>query len=124
MGLFDDVRVKYQLPWPEVQDNMWQSKDTPAQYLDLYEIREDGTLWHQAYDERLEENSKYPIGRDNKRWEQVKFTGELEIHEIIQSKASVGMYYSCRFWFRSGVVHDVTFVARESGIGAKERIPE
>ncbi len=47
MGVFDYVRCKYPLPLddPGINDKVYQTKDTPEQYLALYEIREDGTLW-------------------------------------------------------------------------------
>lgn len=50
MGMFDTLRCKYPLPVTGASDLVYQTKDTPAQWLDYYEIREDGTLWHEAYD--------------------------------------------------------------------------
>jgi hypothetical protein len=37
---------------PDASDNdlEYQTKDTPAQFLDNYEIRADGSLWHLDYD--------------------------------------------------------------------------
>jgi len=114
MGMFDDVRCLYPLPWPKVQDAVWQSKCTPAQFCDQYEIRADGTLWHQAYDVRIEETDKAPLGfflhQDNPRWEQVPWDGELEIHKCIEHNAYLqfgGTFYSARLWFRDGVVRDM-----------------
>lgn len=49
MGLFDNIRCEYPLPGNPIVDE-WQTKDTPAQYLDTYVIKEDGTLWHEEYD--------------------------------------------------------------------------
>jgi hypothetical protein len=43
MGLFDNIRCKM-LQLAEERDTIWQTKDTPAQFLDEYEIREDGTF--------------------------------------------------------------------------------
>lgn len=114
MGVFDEVTCKFKLPWPEVQDAIWQSKQTPVQYLDHYEIREDGTLWHEAYDLRVEETDEAPLGvwmyRDNPRWVLEPFTGELEIHEYREhSDRPGGWWYSVRFWFRAGKVADAVF---------------
>jgi hypothetical protein len=94
MGMFDEVRCLYPLPWPEAADfgREWQSKDTPAQYLDLYEIREDGTLWHERH--------------EDKTWVHVKYTGEIEIHHMAGSPPGRYLWYSVRFWFRDGVVKD------------------
>ena len=40
MGMFDYITYK---------GNKYQTRDTPSQTLDNYEIREDGTLWHNTY---------------------------------------------------------------------------
>lgn len=50
MGLYDDVRCKYPLPVEGANALSFQSKDTPEQFMHLYEIREDGSLWHQGRD--------------------------------------------------------------------------
>lgn len=50
MGMFDYLRCKYPLPIDGTQHLLYQTKSTPAQFLDHYEIREDGSLWHQEYD--------------------------------------------------------------------------
>ena len=85
MGMFDELRCYYPLPISGFEDRTFQTKDTPAQYLDQYEIREDGTLWHEAYD--IEDHSNPYLGgldgiagcmnRVNKRWVQEKITGEI-----------------------------------------------
>ncbi|MFQ5491888.1 MAG: hypothetical protein ACE5GE_14315 [Phycisphaerae bacterium] len=110
MGLFDDIRCKYPLGHPEVQDELFQTKDTPAQWLDKYEIREDGTLWHETYDTRIEESDDSLLGvrvyRDNPRWEQVPYVGELEMYTSL-GKPPDGTWYSFRFWFRDGRINDV-----------------
>jgi len=41
MGMFDYVHF---------EGKRYQSKDTPYQLMDNYEIRDDGTLWHEDYD--------------------------------------------------------------------------
>jgi hypothetical protein len=123
MGMFDYVRIKWPLPWPEVQDSVWQSKDTPAQYLDNYEVREDGTLWHEAYDLRHEYTDDAPLGywqhRDNIRREQVRLDGEIECHEFIEDPRVPGRdWYSVQFWFRDGVVKDAAYTKSRSGVAA------
>ena len=92
MGMFDDVRCLYPTPWPDAKDAKWQSKSTPNQQLSLYEIREDGTLWHEEYDTRFEENPEAPLGlyahRENPRWVSVPITGEIEITQDIGQSSS------------------------------------
>jgi hypothetical protein len=80
MGMFDYLRCRYALPVSGANELEFQTKDTDSQYLDNYEIREDGTLWHLVYETRCEEDKKAPLGfwmyRDNKRWERDMMTGE------------------------------------------------
>lgn len=98
MGMFDYLRCEYPLPVDGANALEYRTKDTPAQYLDRYEIREDGTLWHEEYD--MEDRSPsakwrrehpgeplpgglvglYGLGcatRVNERWHQVILTGEI-----------------------------------------------
>lgn len=105
MGMFDDVRCLYPTPWPESATWEWQSKETSEQALDQYEIRADGTLWHEEYDARVEKDPKAPLGmwlhRDNPRWvQETDFTGQLEIHT---------RRHSIVFWFREGKVKEAVF---------------
>ncbi len=86
MGLFDYLRCYYPLEPEGANDYEFQTKDTSAQYMDHYEIRKDGTLWHEEYDVEDRSDPKAtgiealrgcmtPI---NKRWVQEKdFTGEI-----------------------------------------------
>ncbi len=87
--MFDDLTCKYPLPVEGANGLNFQTKDTPAQYLDNYEIREDGTLWHEAYD--IEDKSDHSAkgfdrirgicSRVNKRWEPELLTGEIVFYE-------------------------------------------
>jgi hypothetical protein len=85
MGLFDYLRCSYPLPRPGANDLEYQTKDTNAQYMEHYEIRADGTLWHELYDT---EDRSAPTAtgltallgcatRVNKRWDRDMMTGEI-----------------------------------------------
>jgi len=85
MGMFDYMRCQYPLPVEGAQELEYQTKDTPAQWLDQYEIRVDGTLWHEDYD--IEDRSDQTadelhrilgmMTRVNERWEPEPMTGEI-----------------------------------------------
>ena len=90
MGMFDCLRCAYPLPMEGANDLDYQTKDTPAQLCDNYEIREDGTLWHEAY--YIEDQSNpnatgveriigmcAPV---NERWEPVPLTGEVRFYSF------------------------------------------
>lgn len=112
MGMFDNVRCKYPLPVAGANDLEYQTKDTPAQFLDWYEIRKSGTLWHETYEH--EDKSKYGkwcsehpgqtppegmftlfdfagcFGRKNKRWERCKMTGEIRFYAYLSPDKDLG----------------------------------
>ena len=85
MGMFDYIKCGYPLPRDGANDLEYQTKDTDAQWLDNYELRADGTLWHEAYDTEDRSDPKAEglaslLGcetRVNKRWEQSRMTGEV-----------------------------------------------
>ncbi len=86
MGLFDYIEVAEELlPNPEPLKDGFQTKDTPEQYMGHYEIRSDGTLWQQEYDEEDHSNPEAEglarvagmLTRVNKRWERTKYTGGI-----------------------------------------------
>lgn len=77
MGLFDYVRYGAK---------QYQTKSFDEPYMDRYEIRDDGSLWREAYDveDRSDPNAeglfrlRGRATRVNERWERVPdFTGEI-----------------------------------------------
>lgn len=88
MGMFDTLHCFYMLPIDNSQNIEFQTKDTPAQFCDEYEIRADGTLWYEEYEvEDQSDPTKEGLGRlvgmmakVNKRWERTHFTGDLEFY--------------------------------------------
>lgn len=96
MGMFDYVRCKYPLPVENSNGYEYQSKDTPAQNLDLYEIREDGTLWGQEY-EVEDQSDPNAVGfaalfgcmtRVNERPEFCPITGEIRFYTRASADAN------------------------------------
>jgi hypothetical protein len=91
--MFDEIQCLYPLPLEGANARVYQTKDTPAQFTDLYEIREDGTLWHENYDlEDQSDPTKTGIerifgmcARVNERWEPVDFTGEIRFYDLRKS---------------------------------------
>lgn len=105
MGLYDDLTCTYPLPVPGANALSYQTKDTDAQFLDTYEIREDGTLWHKAYDteDRSDPNAEGMLRlvgamtRINQRWEQVMFTGEICFYTMYGNNDSGWLEFSAYF---------------------------
>ena len=50
MGLFNTLKVKMPLPLKGANELEYQSKDIHPNFMEHYEIRENGTLWKQVYD--------------------------------------------------------------------------
>lgn len=92
MGMFDYVRCKYPLPLPDAANLEFQTKDTPCR-MDWYEIREDGSLWHEEYDteDRSDPNAEGferffgSMTRVNQRWVPCEMTGEVRFYTSIGS---------------------------------------
>lgn len=84
MGMFDYVRCKYPLPAGAPVDG-YQTKDTDAQYLELYEIREDGSLWYLHVEREFrpdpgKEGLEALCGcmkKVSEEWRQERMTGEV-----------------------------------------------
>jgi hypothetical protein len=120
MGMFDNIRCRYPLPLEGANALDYQTKDTPAQFCDLYEIRDDGTLWREHYE--VEDHSaaaKWQAenpGQElpealsgwesiigsmthvNERWEQVSdFIGELRFYTTLPPKHSGWIEWSAYF---------------------------
>ncbi len=76
MGMFDHLKCDYPLPVEGANARIYQTKDTPAQLLDNYEIREDGSLWHQSIDyndDAPAESTFSPVEN---------FTGEIRFYDF------------------------------------------
>jgi hypothetical protein len=95
MSMYDELRCSYPLPVPGWDGVLFQTKSTPAQWMDLYEIRADGSLWHQDYDLEDKSDPKAEgisrwlgcMTRVNARWEPIPdFTGEIVFHELRQGE--------------------------------------
>jgi hypothetical protein len=95
VGVFDYVNCKYPLPVPGTQDLEYQTKDTPEQYLESYEIREDGTLWclDKVREWRVDPTALLGGYLDtiSEAWRQLAdFTGELRLIASYGPPASSG----------------------------------
>ncbi len=137
MGMFDDIICKYPLPVPGANALRFQTKDTPNQFLNLYEIREDGSLWHEDYDvedrsdaalwQREHPGQEVPkeldgfvgcAARINKRWVPVPdFDGDLVFYsmydikegKMVESHARAG-WIEFRALYNSGKLVDMKLV--------------
>lgn len=86
--MFDYVTCKYPLPHGANQLTGWQTKDTPEQFMDTYEIREDGSLWHHEHDieDRSDPNAEGLerlagcMTAVNHRWVSEPLTGEVRFY--------------------------------------------
>jgi hypothetical protein len=94
MGMFDRLTCRYPLPVKGANDLIYATKDTPAQYLDNYEIREDGSLWHQEYDIEDHSDPKAKgimalagcMTKVARGWVPELMTGEIVFYHLIGDK--------------------------------------
>ena len=114
MGMFDALYSRYPLPGLGIVDDEFQSRDTPRQLLDTYEIRTDGSLWRQEYDvvDKSDPKSLGPgriagmCARENLRWEREYLSGIV----CFYADRSEG-WVEFEAEFRDGVLHKVQQVA-------------
>ena len=107
MGLFDEIRCKADLPVDLDVDHRshWFQTKSLLCAMDMYEIREDGTLWRERYD--IEDKSdpeaigiEAMVGcmtRTNKEWVACDlFTGEIRFHTLASSieRSDIGQIHS------------------------------
>ena len=135
MGLFDDIKCKYPLPVAGANKLDYQTKDTPSQFMDQYEIREDGTLWYEEYDiEDYSEYSKWKkehpnepepdetkqpfgwkffgcLGKANKRWVQEKMSGEICFYTSLGKDHSGWLEFSA--YFKNGQLQQLNLIKNE-----------
>lgn len=97
MGMFDDIRCRMPMPMPadlgELTSVVWpdvnfQTKDFHC-VLDLFEIREDGSLWHEEVEyepipeEEREKGLFSPvIRRKSSKWVKHVYTGYVNFYTI------------------------------------------
>jgi hypothetical protein len=81
VGMFDYIRCKYPLPVADTQDLQFQTKDTDKQFLEVYEIREDGSLWVEEVARQWVDDESWPLKGYMKRitqtWRPEMITGEI-----------------------------------------------
>lgn len=133
--MFDELKCEYPLPISELQDKIFQTKDTPNQMLDLFVIKEDGSLWVEDYD--IEDHSKAALwlkdhpgeelpdeltdfigrfagcmARVNKRLVPHPFNGEIQFGDIVDNK-----WYNFQASFKDGqLIGDIIIIANGNPI--------
>lgn len=60
MGLFDYIKCDYPLPDQGMQNAEFQTKDTDAQYMEMYRITTDGRLIHETVTREAVPKSERP----------------------------------------------------------------
>ena len=98
MGMFDYIKVEYPLKsLPQDLIDLWhgdiifQTKDTPDQYMSLYKIDKDGKLWYEECEKEWVE-SKTPDAESfmarmghmktiSRTWKPINFHGSINFYE-------------------------------------------
>lgn len=117
MGMYDYIKTKYPLPSPygQFQDKIYQTKDTPNQFLDNYTIDENGQLLVEEYDteDRSDPNAvglERIIGcmtRVNKRMVNSNFSGAISFYDAVDERhisGGVSGWIEFAAVFREGIL--------------------
>lgn len=137
MGMYDYIVCRYPLPtvppsWTTV-DQQYQSKSLDCE-MDIYEIRDDGSLWVEEYDiedqsERTKWKTEHPgeelpkelaedplsglmgcMSRVSKRWVQRHFDGVIEFYHSNWCAAAYGMVFTHGGEDFESVTYEASFV--------------
>lgn len=115
MGMFDDLRCEYPLPAKGANALSYQTKDTPAQWLDQYVIDATGKLHHEEYEteDHSDPNAEGlarlfgSATRVNKRLVPVDdFTGEIRFYDL----PGEGQWIEFSSYFINGQLQSVSLV--------------
>lgn len=125
MGMFDYVRCDYPLPVEGANALQYQTKDTPAQYLDNYVITDLGQLFHEAYDieDRSDQNAeglkrfRGCMTRVNKRLEPIELTGEIRFYSSFDKNWSGWIEFSA--YFVAGVLKELHLIENRAAPGSE-----
>lgn len=86
MGMYDYLKCEYPLPRPEMQDRIFQTKDTPSQFLDIYVITAEGKLCEPSYDLGWKEDPEAFFGfgfeRENHELRELDFSGTIIFYDF------------------------------------------
>ena len=119
MGMFDNVKIEYEMPDPEIQNGNFQTKDL-ENLLDNYTITKEGRLiLHQCHYEEVPEEERYYYGKPE--WDEnpifqfmgsmksvfdkdvdLNFHGILEVHEMLGDE-----WFSYNLKFTDGTLVEV-----------------
>lgn len=105
MGMFDNIRCYYKLPVRSVQYHEFQTKDTPRQFCDNYEIHVDGTLWQEDYTIKPTEGTGWK--QINKHWVFCDFTGEIRFYDIVSKRINPGGWIEFSAYFKNGKLREL-----------------
>lgn len=122
MGMFDDIVCKYPLPLPEntkgYTPHGFQTKDFDCA-LDLYEIREDGTLWlKQRESEFVKGNPDAKslfdrighIKEVRSWWEHVKLTQTIRMYDYHHTDGPYDYNVEFEVVFIDGIIDKIKLV--------------
>ena len=118
MGMFDHIRCKYPLPVSGLSERVFQTKDTEHQALDMYEIREDGSLWREEYDIEDHSNPNAEglerftgcMSRVNKRWVPETITGEICFYDFPTGNHNDGGWVEFSAYFVDGKLREINLI--------------
>lgn len=135
MGMFDDLRCEYPLPAEGANALAYQTKDTPAQWCELYVITKDGNLMHEVYDEEDQSDPKAEglmrllgsAARINKRLEPCELTGEIRFYTFLDrtpsTEAGRGAWVEWSSYFVAGKLKEIHLLSDTRAAASLDPLP-
>jgi hypothetical protein len=129
MGMFDYLQVDVPLP-DGFEGRRFQTKSTPAQFLDLYKITPDGRLLYEQYESYTVPEEERPgykeyketgndllllrgsLGRRNVRWVDTDYHGDIEFYDWSEDGNQSSGLVRFRVRFTEGTLASIELVER------------
>lgn len=107
MGMFDEIKVEYPLPDPEVQDHIFQTKDL-LNMLDRFTLTREGRLiWHKTRTEDVPEEERPYWGKTE--WVNPLFQMIGSVRSIPVADIDYQYHGHLRFYTSTGDINKSNF---------------
>lgn len=116
MGMFDYIICEYPINAPDTVKE-WQTKDTPAQYLETYKIDAQGNLWFLKVKREFRDNGKPGIDKltgcmhkISEEWvKESNFRDAIEFYggETINGKEDLRKWWKYSAFFDDGKIINI-----------------
>ena len=119
--MFDYLICEYPLPLEGANEWSYQTKSTPSQFLDNYQIDKQGYLWYESYETEDRSDSTATgfarwagmMTRVNHKWERDYFTGEIRFYGPCEYLGDDNRWVEWSAYFIEGILKELVLIKDE-----------